>query len=254
MCWPAAWWNALRLTFIGLFFNNVIPGATGGDLVKGVMVAKENPGRGAEALVTVLVDRVFGMVALAILALTVILVHGDPRLEVLRQGLVIGLVICAVGAALYASKTFRRKAGLSALVDRLPLQDKLRSIDRAALVYMKSPAFVVVALLFSFANHALVCLGAYFLGQALGASVGLVDYLVIVPVANLVTAVPLAPGGWGVGELAFRQLFLLIGASPALGVAVSVTFRLSQLALGLFGGVALLFPGSRTELRQAQSA
>src|SRR5688572_4613298 len=55
---PTSWWNAMRLTFLGLFFNNVMPGATGGDLVKGVMVAKENKGRGAEALVTVLADRV----------------------------------------------------------------------------------------------------------------------------------------------------------------------------------------------------
>src|SRR5262249_5926249 len=34
---PTRWSNALRLTFLGLFFNNVIPGATGGDVVKGVV-------------------------------------------------------------------------------------------------------------------------------------------------------------------------------------------------------------------------
>ena len=82
--------------------------------------------------------------------------------------------------------------------------------------------------------------------------VSLTDYFVLVPVANLISAVPLAPGGWGVGELAFQGLFRMIHASPAMGVAVSVTFRLSQLAIGLLGGVFLLLPRSRSELRKAR--
>jgi hypothetical protein len=35
-------------------------------------------------------------------------------------------------------------------------------------------------------------------------------------------------------------------------VAVSVTFRLSQVAIGLIGGVFMLLPASRTELREAR--
>jgi hypothetical protein len=131
---PTSWWNALRLTFLGLFFNNVMPGATGGDLVKGVVVARENPGRGAEALVTVLVDRIFGMLALALLALVVILLAPEHRFDPLRKGLFWGLGICALGAALYSSKTFRKQTGLSALVTRLPIGEKLRSLDRAAML------------------------------------------------------------------------------------------------------------------------
>ena len=248
---PTSWWNALRLTFLGLFFNNVMPGATGGDLVKGVAVARENPGRGAEALVTVLVDRIFGMLALALLALVVILAWPHESFETLRKGLLVGLGICAVGGVLYSSKSFRKKVGLSALVSRLPIGDKLRSLDRAALLYLKQPGALAVAALFSVLNHVLVTLGVYVLGLALGvpeSHVSMLNYFVIVPVANLISALPLAPGGWGVGELAFRSLFQMVGASPAMGVAVSVTFRLSQLVIGLFGGITLLLPITRSEL------
>jgi hypothetical protein len=258
---PTSWWNALRLTFLGLFFNNVLPGATGGDVVKGVVVAKENPGRGAEALVTVLVDRVFGMIALALVALFVILMEPLLRSEHesafvdLRTSLLWGLGVSVVGVALYANKPLRRRTGLTALVNRLPLAEKLRSLDRAALSYLKQPGQVGTAFLFSFVNHALVTLGVFVLGGALGvprSAVSLTDYFVLVPVANLISAVPLAPGGWGVGELAFQGLFRMIHASPAMGVAVSVTFRLSQLAIGLLGGLFLLFPRSRSEVRQAR--
>lgn len=251
---PTSWWNALRLTFLGLFFNNVMPGATGGDLVKGVMIAKENKGRGAEALVTVLVDRIFGMIALALLALVVILVAPGPFDE-LRTGLVLGLGVVGLGVVLYASKSFRKRAGLSTLVNRLPVAEKLRSLDRAALLYLKQPGPLAVAFLFSFVNHVLVTLGVFVLGRALGvpaSQVSLTQYFVLVPVANLIGALPLAPGGWGVGELAYQGLFQMIHASPAMGVAVSVTFRLSQLGIGLLGGIFLLLPSSRTEVREAR--
>jgi uncharacterized membrane protein YbhN (UPF0104 family) len=112
---------------------------------------------------------------------------------------------------------------------------------------------VAVAFGFSFVNHILVTLGVFVLGGALGvprSTVSLTDYFVLVPIANLISAIPLAPGGWGVGELAFQGLFQMIHASPALGVAVSVTFRLSQVAIGLIGGVFLLFPSTRSELRR----
>lgn len=248
---PTRWSNAFRLTFLGLFFNNVLPGATGGDVPKGLMIAKENPGRGADALMTVLVDRIFGMVALAWLALVVILLVPGP-FDALRPGLLIGLGIVVVGTLLYAQKGLRRALGLSALVDRLPLAEKLRQLDRAALHYLKRPGGMAVAFAFSFVNHVLVTLGVVALGRALGVhGVQLIDYFVLVPVGNLISAVPLAPGGWGVGELAYGALFDMIGASSALGVAISVTFRLSQLAQSLLGGVFLLLPKSRDELRSA---
>lgn len=246
---PTRWWTALRLTFLGLFFNNVLPGATGGDVPKGLMIAKQNPGRGADALMTVLVDRIFGMVALAVVALVVILLVPGP-FDALRPGLLIGLALVVVGTLLYAQKGLRRALGLSALVDRLPMGEKLRQLDRAALLYLKRPGGIAVAFGFSFVNHVLVTLGAVSLGRSLGVhGVELVDYFVVVPVGNLISAVPLAPGGWGIGEFAYGALFGMINASAALGVAVSVTFRLSQLAQSLLGGLFLLLPKSRDEMR-----
>ena len=194
------------------------------------------------------------MLALALLAVLVILIVGGPFL-VLRQGLLLLLAVVACGLGLYANKSLRRKIGLSALVDKLPIGERLRKLDNAALLYLKRPMQVTVAFAFSFLNHFCVVLGVYFLGQALGvpsAEVSLLDYLVLVPVANIVAAVPLAPGGWGLGEFIYKKLFELIGASVSLGVAVSVTFRLCMLLMGLLGSPFLLFSQSRASIRDAK--
>ena len=67
-----------------------------------------------------------------------------------------------------------------------------------------------------------------------------------------IAALPLTPGGLGVGEALFVWLFGMVGARGSLGVAVSLTFRLSQMLLGLLGGVYLLLPGARAEIESAR--
>jgi len=254
---PTTWFNALRLTYIGFCFNLVMPGMTGGDLVKGVIAAKENPRRRADAVVSVVIDRVIGLVALAMLAVFVILLSGDT-FQALRTPLLGLLAFVGVGAALYANKPLRRKLGLSALVDRLPLQEKLRSLDDAALTYLKHPWEVALAFVLSFVNHLIVCWGVFHLARAIGigpSQAGLREFLVLAPVANIVSSIPLAPGGWGLGEFVYRELFEMIGLSGALGVAVSVTFRLCNLlGLGFLGSLFLLVPGVRAEVTSTREA
>ena len=237
-----SWWNALRLTLLGLFFNLVVPGLTGGDLFKAVIVARENPGRRADAVVSVVVDRLIGITVLAGLAASVILIWGDTFHE-LRAPLVLFLLAGLAAALAYGNRTLRRLVRFDALLAWLPLGDKLKSLDRAALVYGNHPGELAVAVALSLVNHVMVTCGCMALGHAVGVGfdqVSVAEWFVLVPTANIVSALPLAPGGWGLGEAAYKVLFEMIGANGALGVAVSVLFRLIQLSFGLVGGVFLL--------------
>ena len=249
-----SWWNAWRLTFLGMFFNLVVPGLTGGDLIKGVIVAHENPTRRGEAVVSVVVDRLIGIVALAALALAVILVSGDSFAE-LRLPMVAFLGTAIVGAFLYLNRGVRRLIGFDALLAKLPLGEKLRSLDAAVMTYGAKPGEMALAGGISLANHALTTLGFVALGRAFHATGGpsVIEYFVMVPIGNIVSALPLAPGGWGLGEAVFQFLFEMSGSDGLLGVAVSVTFRLVQLSYGLIGGIFLLLPKSRAELKRSEA-
>jgi hypothetical protein len=71
--------RVFQLTFIGNFFNNFMLGLTGGDLVKAYYVARETHKR-TEAVITVFLDRVVGLVGLAILAAAMVAVNfGDAK-------------------------------------------------------------------------------------------------------------------------------------------------------------------------------
>ena len=71
--------RSLQLTFLGNFFNNFMLGLTGGDVVKAYSVARETHKR-TEAVITVFLDRIVGLVALALLAaLMVAINYRDPK-------------------------------------------------------------------------------------------------------------------------------------------------------------------------------
>jgi len=112
----------------------------------------------------------------------------------------------------------------------------------AVLVYARHPFEILVATLLSLLNHTAVVLGTFMLGRAIGDDMPLVNYFVVVPIANTISALPLGPGGLGHGRAAYGFLFDFVGGSATLGIAVSVTFRLLMMALGLAGGLFLLAP------------
>src|SRR5438034_11089222 len=52
------------LFLIGMFYNQFLPGGTGGDIIKSYYLLKETPDKKAGALLAVVFDRLIGLVAL----------------------------------------------------------------------------------------------------------------------------------------------------------------------------------------------
>src|SRR5213083_1893451 len=60
------------LFFIGMFYNQFLPGGTGGDIIKSYLLLKETPDKKAGALLAVVFDRFIGLVALVAITGTLI--------------------------------------------------------------------------------------------------------------------------------------------------------------------------------------
>jgi len=239
------WYDAVRLTSLGLFFNIVVPGLTGGDLIKAVLVAKENPGRRTAAVVSVFVDRLLGLFTLLAMGAAVILAVGGEFAEVRTTVLLcVGGVL--LGALAYTNTALRRLLGFDALVARLPMGAAIRQLDEAVLIYSRHKLLMLATFLISVGNHLMVIGAILSLGRAFGDQLlDFLDYVIVVSVGNTISALPIAPGGWGVGEAIYAYLYTRLGAGATLGVATSVGYRLCSMAIGLLGGLFLLLPGAR---------
>ena len=78
----------------------------------------------------------------------------------------------------------------------------------------------------------------------------MLDFFIAIPVCFLINAIPLAPGGLGVGEAGFRTIFLLFGSEE--GAELSILFHVIffMLALGLGGLVYLLSDVSKEKIKK----
>ena len=250
---PTSWFNAVRLTFLGFFFNIVIPGLTGGDVVKAVLVAREHPERKAGAVVSVAVDRLIGVFILATLGAGVILALGDT-FAAIRTPVLLCVSTGILGSLVYFSTALRRLVRFDAIVAKLPMSGMVKQLDEAVLVYRQHPLDIALAMVFSVINHMAVFGAIWVIARAFGEQVlGGFEMFALVSVGNIVSALPVAPGGWGVGEAVFGYLFEMLGSSATIGVATSVTFRLLLMAVGLLGGLFLLLPGAKVAVGDVNS-
>lgn len=281
-------WVALRLGFIGLFASNVVPGLTGGDLVKAIYISRENPGQRTAAVVSVIVDRIIGIVALALIA-AVVLPFDLQRFGEAAWGIYGFLAASALGSVLVLSRRAKdRLRPLLARFRRKPAGEDgfLAKADKAVSMYRHRIGAMVVALLLSFVVHMLIILSLKIFGDAMAQggmqaieanrsavttveqaeqvreeyadlqrleAVSLGAYCSIVPVIMIISALPITPAGWGVGEKAFTHFFMTVSVNAGHSAALSLTYRITSLLVSLLGGVFLVADRKRV-LEAAESA
>ena len=123
--------KCLQLTFVGQFYSIMLPGVTGGDLVK-IVYAARLIGSKTKAFITVVLDRVIGLVALMVIAgvaagVQVLLnlragTPDDTLLSVFIM-IVVLLIVLAIGATVYFSHRLRRLVGIEWFVEHFGADD-----------------------------------------------------------------------------------------------------------------------------------
>lgn len=241
---PMAVFRATELYLVGAFFSLLLPGATAGDLVKGLYVAREAPGRRAEAATTVVLDRVFGLIALIAAAATV-LAWQWPRLGAERifrsAALAVGLAAVAMcGLVWLAFSRWSPPAGrFGAILARIRETTRVAFSDRRALV---------VCLLLSLGNHAALIAGEYAGAVAMGLTLQPGEAIAGFMLVNMVAALPITPGGLGAREAACFVVLGWFGVSGEAALAVSLMLYGWLVLIGLSGALVWAFEHIRGPL------
>ena len=234
--------DSLRLSFVGAFFNLVIPGAVGGDLVKAAYLSRMNLPR-TQAITTLLVDRIVGLLGLFFLA-SVTALAGWSELSPAIQRLGIFAMLMALAGSV----------GLAVILLDLPTkllpklaasQGKLgiliRELSSLSRSYCKRWPGLVGAVLVSGLCHAMTSMACYMVGLALfpNFQVGLSKHLLIFPLVLFSTAVPLPFGALGFSEEISDQLFQLVG-HPS-GAVAMMGYRVLMYSFSLLAMVVYLW-------------
>lgn len=211
---PFASWRAIQVYFISAAFNTFLPGGMGGDAVRVVYAVRAAPLQRTAAALSVVVDRLVGLMALMTLgllgfALGLDRLAGHPALRIVAVGGTLATLLLLGGVGVMWWWLSRHAWRLqAALTDGAPWWQRLwrRSIE-ALRLYHQAPGTLARSLVLSLGIHLLLVVILLRAGHALGiGALDGADYLLVMPWSMLANALPISPGGLGVGEAAFSQL------------------------------------------------
>ncbi len=249
---PISTAKAFHINMVGAFYNTFMPGSTGGDLLRAYYAAKHSTNR-THAVLSVVIDRAVGLMALILLGGTVAAIKGlssgDWHDPVTRRCLQVAIgsativVVTAIGLTIYYVPVLRRAVGLDFLLKKLPMQKQVRSAQEVMDIYGRRPLLVLFTLAISLPVHAITVISAIFAGQAFGLPIRPEYYWVVVPVVTLAGAIPVSPQGAGVME--FFAYLLMRGqkATVADALVLTMSLRFVQIFWNLLAGVFVLRGG-----------
>ncbi|MGL4461807.1 MAG: lysylphosphatidylglycerol synthase transmembrane domain-containing protein [Planctomycetia bacterium] len=242
-------YQAIRLTWIGLIANNVLPGSTGGDFIKGLCIYRRSPGKRVAAVMTVLMDRALGLVALMTVGGTALLAGGyRPALR--GPAIFLGTVLTGlvVVGTLFFSRRVRRWLRVSELFNRLPGGQKLRLLDDSVFHYRHHKLLLAKCMAISFMLHGWTMTCVWLLSiSLLGPVIALPNFFIFLPIIYTAGAVVPSIGGLGVMEGLFQRFFSLpgVGGTPSGAVALCILFRMMSLLGSLPGAWPAYYEFSR---------
>ncbi|MGC1480327.1 MAG: lysylphosphatidylglycerol synthase transmembrane domain-containing protein [Chthoniobacterales bacterium] len=238
------WLRTTQLYFIGAFFNLFLLGATGGDVAKIYYAVRESPDARAAAFLSIVVDRVMGLIALAAIAVIAVASRFDVLMSTpIAQGmlatlaliLAAGLGVVVVGALV---AFFKLQARLPA---NLPARTAIVDLAVATERYARAPRALFGAFALSIAGHLLMFATFYFAARALGSALTMLDTFSVMPIVSAITAVPISLSGIGLREQIFEQLLSTLYAIPASeAVLISLLGYLTMVIWSLVGGLVYL--------------
>lgn len=243
--------ESVRLTFLGTFFNYIVPGTVSGDLVKAWYVAKHTH-RKAAALISIFVDRVVGLVEFAILpviVMTIMFSAGAINAQNWHDRfrtptIVVGVVLAGAAAALSVLLIpgLRRLLRLGELAHKIkPIREHLPVAAEAAEIYRSQIGSLVKALAVTLGGQAFFITGIMLTGLSMGLvgqSEGLVpwfQFFLYVPLIYIIAAVPITPGAAGVAEAFYLLFFKAFGLADTEILAMALVSRLLPMLVSLPG-------------------
>lgn len=254
---PVPWWRTAELQMVGLFFNTTMPGSVSGDLVKAVYVVRDQRGqkRTASALAIIL-DRVVGLMGLFSIAgiASLFFMRSVTNSPVLAS-MAVAVSVCCLGVLTFMVVVFYpHRPGKDPFVRLLgrkvpllgPVFALVLKVYQALRSYREHPARLFGAWATSVViQSAGVAYYWYTTTVLTGQTPAWSEFAIVLPFGMIATVIPVAPGGLGVGHVAFEKLFSLIGLTG--GANVFNVIALGQLALNMTGVVPYLLMRKKGE-------
>ncbi|HEY2102277.1 MAG TPA: lysylphosphatidylglycerol synthase transmembrane domain-containing protein [Chthoniobacterales bacterium] len=233
------------LFLIGMFYNQFLPGGTGGDIMKSYLLLKETPGKKAGALLSVLFDRLIGLVALVTITGVLVLLRYQwlAQKPETRAYLYFLLITLAISIASLGSTFIISGFNLfHYLPARFPGREKLLETSKAYHLYARHWTASLLAFLASIVAHLATFSTFLCVAYAFRAAVHPIDFFAVMPIERTISAMPISFAGVGLREHVLQvMLHGLCNVPEAVAVLIGSMSFLVTLLCSVPGGLVYFF-------------
>gem|GEM_PF-2811635 len=231
--------DSLVMNMSGQFLAFIAPGTTGADALKILYTAKEYPEKKSRGILSVLMDRVLGLLGICFLSVLLAI----PNIIYWSHFSQSGQLSFLFYFSLLGSLLF-----LLSLVfpfEKIKVPQFLRDFKEAFVQLKKQPQVLFEGIFYSALNHFLNSASMYIVlktlyGEAFISEISFFDFCFIVNTASILMGIPLTPMALGVGQVGFVYLFREYGMLNT-GVAVNSisSYQAFSLVISMLGAFFL---------------
>lgn len=238
-----------KAILISFFFSQGLPASLGADAFR-VWWYSRHRIETARGIKIIAFDRIIGLVSLAALCLTSVMVfqsRGNNSTAV--SSLVLVVVLSIAG---FSMLVLPFRVGITPFLARqgskMPAkvaQFLAWLLDVREFFRVGAKVDLAVILLLGISVHLLTVLLGFILARGLGVEISFLSCLAVIPPALLISYIPISIAGWGVREASFVLAFSLIGVSVEAALLISLGIGIVVLLMSSLGGFLWASSGMR---------
>src|SRR6266576_1929730 len=240
-----SFWRLSGLFLIGMFYNQFLPGGTGGDIIKSYYLLKETQDKKAGALLAVVFDRLIGLVALVAITGTLIGLRYDFLSQTTETRQLLWILLVVLSASIAGLLTTFVITGFNLfhlLPEKFPGREKLIEISAAYHLYARHWRATLVAFGSSIVAHLATFTTFLCAAYALGARIPLINFFAVMPVERTISALPISFAGIGLREKVLQiMLNGLCGVPEAQAILIGSLSFLIILICCIPGAIVYFF-------------
>lgn len=238
--------EAFKLHQTGQFFNTFIPGGVGGDVVKALLLSSKKSIPKRETLSSVVNDRILGLYFMICFSFGFLLYELLDMRSAIKEFFLISLVLFVaanVGLLLvpYLPKLLAKiqsKTSKSIIHKLITYATHLIEQLRQVLKFNKFIKLFVTTLIAQLVSITFLYTICYYLNSA---EIPFLVFFSLCCFAFMVSAIPITPGGIGLGQAAFYVIFKDINLNLAENMVVAISLmQLFTVVVGLPGWIYFL--------------
>lgn len=238
--------EATSLVVIGYAANNLLP-IRAGEVVRAVLVERSTGASRMLVLGTIVVERVFdGLVLALFLAVTLATAGSNDTLRVLAVAAAAGFVVLTLLLAWIAARPDHASTQLVRLLRFAPARFRGRAREwlgsfLGGLGQLRGAKPWALVLLTTVLSWGLEAVAYWFVGEAFGLGLDPWLYLGVAGAANLAIAAPSTAGGIGPFEFFAREVLVVFGVVSATATAYAIALHALILVPVVLAGLWLLW-------------